>query len=76
MSADGSITIVCDAPECYYWDDAGTGKSPASARKALRGRGWRLGIKAPKGIQGRGFDRLLDFCPRHPNATAKDVTGR
>ncbi|MFB7890342.1 hypothetical protein ACFCZ3_20050 [Cellulosimicrobium cellulans] len=65
MSAATLVTIMCDAPSCGRWEDAGIAETALRARQGLAGTGWTLGVSVRDGM-------LRDYCPKHaPSHTAQ-----
>lgn len=58
MSASKQVTIMCDAPSCGVWWDAGIAETATQARRQLRGSGWQLNV-----LESDGWRR--DYCPKH-----------
>ncbi len=69
MTATRLVTIMCDAPNCGVWWDAGVADTAQQARHRLRGTGWALAVADPA-----GGHHTLDYCPRH--ATPAPPAGR
>lgn len=69
MSARRLVTIMCDAPLCGEWWDAGVADTATEARRQLRGSGWRTAVASARAYADEPVDSRAarDYCPRHAN---------
>lgn len=67
MSSTTVRTIMCDAPGCGTWWDAGVVvEEPAAvARRRLRGLGWQVGVRDDRSSRLAGRWPAQDYCPQH-----------